>query len=508
MTQPVVELSCITKTYPGVVANDCVSLALGRGEVVGMLGENGAGKTTLMGVLYGLIRPDSGQIRLDGRRVSFHSPRDAIGAGIGMVPQYFALIPTLTVAENIALSAGNGSRLLLHLDQIKSHLSELSQRYSLDVPVEAVIEDLPVGVQQRVELLRVLYRSCRILILDEPTALLTPQESRDLAKVLRSLAATGVSIFFVSHKLEETVELCDRIAVLRRGRLVGTVSGEDATPQMLAEMMIGYVPDQPSAVQQAPDQQRPRLSMKNVWVRGARGTHSVKGVSFTVHAGEIVGIAGLEGSGQVELCDAVAGLREVESGDIVLDGRTVTRLGPRQRATAGLAYIPPDRRQWGLVLDFDIALNIALRTYLDPTMSKWGLLDNAAMYERASELMRRFDVRATSPKVLVAALSGGNQQKVVLARELSSQPKVLVSCHATRGLDVAAAAAVQEEVLRRRSEGAAVLYVSTELDELLSMSDRLLVMHGGQIVGSFAGAGKVATAEEVGLLMGGRKAVG
>jgi general nucleoside transport system ATP-binding protein len=499
----VLEMRGIRKEFPGVVANDNVSFELARGEVHALLGENGAGKSTLMNILYGLYKPDGGEIRVGGRPTTFASAKDAIDAGIGMVHQHFMLIPVMTVAENIVL--GNEpirDGVLLDESGAEQRVRDLSQRFGLAVEPRALVSQITVGQQQRVEILKALYRGADVLILDEPTAVLTPQEAGELFEIIRSLQADGKSIIFISHKLNEVLEIADRITVLRRGKTIETVPRAGATQESLARAMVGREVllrvDKPPA--QVGDT---LLEVRDLHVRDERGIEKVNGVSLTVRSGEIVGVAGVDGNGQTELIDAIAGLRRAESGTITVAGREVRNATPREMLDVGLGHIPEDRQRRGLVLEFSIAENIALHDYAEPPDAKWGWLFPARLIERARMLIKQFDVRGGGPTTPARGLSGGNQQKVVAAREIARDPKVLIAAQPTRGLDVGAIEYLHRRLVEERDEGRAILLISLELDEILSLSDRILVLYEGQIVGEHAGA---ASEEQIGLeMLGGRQ---
>jgi ABC-type uncharacterized transport system ATPase subunit len=499
------ELRGITKRFPGVVANDRIDFDLRRGEVHALLGENGAGKSTLMNVLYGLYHPDEGEIRIGGEPVKMSSPKDAIAQGIGMVHQHFMLIPVMTVAENIVL--GNEPRregAILDLKAAGNRVRELSERYGLAVDPRARIQNISVGRQQRVEILKALYRDAEILILDEPTAVLTPQEASELFAVLRSLTDEGLSIIFISHKLNEVLSIADRITVLRRGKRVETLPSKDATEKGLAKLMVGR--EVLLRVDKtAPNPGEPLLKIEDLAVADNRGLEAVRGVSLEVRAGEIVGIAGVDGNGQTELIDAITGLRRVVSGRIQVAGRDMTSADTRTVLDEGVGHIPEDRQARGLVLEFSLAENLALEDYRRPPDSRWGWLFPARLIARARRLLREFDVRGGGPNSRAAALSGGNQQKVVIAREVGRDPRVLVAAQPTRGLDVGAIEYVHRRLVEVRDQEKAVLLISLELDEILSLSDRILVMYEGRIVGEF---GPETPEEELGVAMtGGRREV-
>jgi len=503
-TGTVLELRGITKRYPGIVADDHVDFDLRRGEVHALLGENGAGKSTLMNIVYGLTKPDEGEIKVGGRHMSFSSARDAIAAGIGMVHQHFMLIPVMTVAENIVLGVEPvRDGVLLDERGAEQRVRELSHQFGLAVDPTALVSSITVGQQQRVEILKALYRGAEILILDEPTAVLTPQEAGELFAIIRSLTADGKSIIFISHKLNEVLEIADRITVLRRGKRIDTVSQEGATEAGLARMMVGRdvllrvdkAPASPTGV---------ALEVTDLHVLDERGLEQVRGVSFTVRSGEIVAIAGVDGNGQTELVEAITGLRRVESGTVAVGGREFEgHLTPRKMIDAGIGHIPEDRQRRGLVLEFSLAENLALHDYDRPPDSKRGWLYPGRLVQRAVRLIREFDIRGGGPMTLARSLSGGNQQKVVVAREVARNPIVLIAAQPTRGLDVGAIEYVHRRLVAERDAGHAILLVSLELDEVLSLADRVLVMYEGRIVGEHAaGAGE----EEIGLeMLGGKK---
>ncbi len=500
----VLEMRGITKRFPGVVANDHVDFDLRKGEVHALLGENGAGKSTLMNILYGLYKPDEGEILSRGQKVSFHSAKDAIDRGIGMVHQHFMLIPVMTVAENIVLATEpTKGGVLLDYDEAVARVREISERFGLAVNPTAKVENISVGQQQRVEILKALYRGAEILILDEPTAVLTPQEAGELFGIIKSLQAEGTSIIFISHKLNEVLEIADRITVLRRGKKIDAVPREGATEAGLAKMMVGREVLL-RVEKKAAEPGDVLLEVRDLHVNDDRGLAVVQDVSFVVCAGEIVGIAGVEGNGQSELIEAITGLRRAEGGQIAVAGQVLAHASARKMLDAGVGHIPEDRQRRGLVLEFTIAENIALHDYCYPPDSRWGWLFPRRLVERARNLIREFDVRGGGPNTRAGALSGGNQQKVVAAREVARDPKVLIAAQPTRGLDVGAIEFLHRRLVEERDEGRAILLVSLELDEVMSLSDRLLVMYEGRVVGEH---GADASEEEIGLEMlgGGRK---
>jgi len=499
---PLLELKGITKRFPGVVANDHVDFELAKGEVHALLGENGAGKSTLMNILYGLYHPDEGEVRLNGKHVTIDSPRAAIDLGIGMVHQHFMLIPVMTVAENIVLGVEPHSGPFLDIDGAEKRVRELSERFGLAVRPDARIESISVGMQQRVEILKALYRGAEILILDEPTAVLTPQEAEELFEIIRSLQAEGKSIVFITHKLGEVLAIADRVTVLRRGKTIETVPREGATEEGLARLMVGR--EVLLRVEKTPAEPgEPLLTVEDLRVLDERKLEAVRGISLEVRSGEIVGIAGVDGNGQSELIEAITGLRRPESGRILAAGKDITNEGARASLEAGIGHIPEDRQRRGLVLDFTLAENIALKDYCEEPDSKWGWLFPKRLLARAKKLLTEFDVRGGGAKTLAASLSGGNQQKVVVAREVSRDPRILVAAQPTRGLDVGAIEFVHRRLVAERDEGRAILLVSFELDEILSLSDRILVVYEGRVVGEYS---PDVSEEELGIAMtGGRR---
>ncbi len=496
------ELKDITKRFPGVLANDRISISADRGEVLGLLGENGAGKSTLMNILSGLYKPDSGEILIDGTPRAFTDPRQAIDAGIGMVHQHFQLVPVFDVVEAVALGAESVSGPVGTFDRktARARVVELSQQYNLNVNPDAKIEDLPVGVRQRVEILKALYRKSDILVLDEPSAVLTPFETEELFGIIRGLAEAGTTVIFITHKLNEVLEVADRITVLRRGRVAGTVEPKDATREILANLMVGR--DVELKVVKGPASPGDvMLTIKDLHVRDDRDHMAVKGVSLEIRAGEIVALAGVQGNGQTELVEAIVGLRPADSGEIVIDGQTTTSASPRHVSDLGVAHVPEDRMRDGLIGAMTVSENFILDTYHREPYSKRGSLNAKAIAERAEIAVKDYDVRTPSIDTYAGSLSGGNQQKVVVAREFSRPVKLVVASQPTRGLDVGSIEYIHKRMVEQRDAGAAVLIVSTELDEVLAVGDRVAVMQGGQIVGILEG--EEATYEKVGMLMGG-----
>ena len=496
------ELREVTKRFPGVVANDHISLEIDRGEIRALVGENGAGKSTLMKVLSGLYQPDAGEIRLDGRRVVIDSPRRAIELGIGMVHQHFMLIPRFTVLENIVLGSEPARGGVLREREARRVVGELCRRYEFALDLGARVEDLSVGAQQRVEILKVLYRGAEILILDEPTAVLAPQEVRELFVNLRHLRDQGKTIIFISHKLDEVLEIADRISVLRRGALVGTVRREETDRAALARMMVG----RPVLLELEKGPYRPgedRLVVEDLTVPGPGGRPAVRRVSLRVRAGEIYGIAGIEGNGQSELVEALSGLRRASAGRILIGGVPVTEGRVRRIRELGLAHVPEDRQRRGLILAMTVWENGVLGLHRSPSFARRGWLQVGAIKKHAQSLVREFDIRLPGLDIPVRNVSGGNQQKLVLARELGREPTVIVASQPTRGLDIGATEFVRQQLLRARDRGRAVLLVSADLEEVLSLSDRVGVMYGGELVAEFRP--DEVTPEEIGhYMLGGR----
>jgi simple sugar transport system ATP-binding protein len=496
------ELRDITKRFPGVLANDKISIHADRGKVLGMLGENGAGKTTLMNILSGLYKPDSGQIFIDGEEKVFGDPVAAIQAGVGMVHQHFMLVPVFTVVEAVALGAETVTDFVGTFDraEARKRIVDLSEQYKLDVDPDAKIESLPVGVRQRVEILKALYRHSDILVLDEPSAVLTPYETEELYAIIRSLAAAGTTVIFITHKLNEVLEVADDIVVLRRGRVAGNADPKTATRQELANLMVGrdvelIVPKGPAKPGEVV------LHMENVHVRDDRLEMAVKGVDLDVRAGEIVAIAGVQGNGQTELVEAITGLRAVDSGQITIGGHHTEKASPRQVSDLGVAHIPEDRGRDGLISPMTVAENYILDSYHKAPYSKRGIFNLKAVRERATQGVKDFDIRTPSIDTMAGSLSGGNQQKVVVAREFSVPVQLVIAAQPTRGLDVGSIEYIHRRIVEQRDAGAAIVIVSTELDEVLAVGDRIAVMFDGKIVGILSGDD--ATYENLGLLMGG-----
>ena len=497
---PALEVRNITKQFPGVLANDHISFTLLPGEIHAFLGENGAGKSTLMNILYGLYDPDEGEILIDGKRVTIKNSSDAIRLGLGMVHQEYALVDTLSVTENIVLGTELHNGPFLNGRKASARVKQLSEQYGLRVPPDAIVGDLPVGVQQRVEILKALYRNVKMLILDEPTAVLTPQEADDLFKVMQGLADQGKSIIFITHKLREVLAIADRITVLRRGRVVGSASPAESTDRSLAAMMVGR--DVVLQVNKKPAQPgAPVLVVHGLTVRDDRGILTLNDVSLEVCAGEVLGIAGVQGNGQTELVEAITGLQTLTSGSVKLLDRDITAHSPRAITEGGVAYIPEDRKGTGLVLSYSICDNLVLSSYYNPPFTTGLTLNQAAMRSNAEELIKTFDVRTPSAQTSAGSLSGGNQQKIIVAREFSRANKLLLAAQPTRGIDVGSIEFIHNSIIAQRDAGVAVLLVSAELDEVLSLADRVAVMYHGKIMATLPAA--EATRERVGLLMAG-----
>jgi simple sugar transport system ATP-binding protein len=501
---PVLQMRGITKRYPGVLANDAIDLDLRPGEIHALLGENGAGKSTLMNILYGLAVPDEGSILIDGQPVDILGPHDAIDRGISMVHQHFMLVPVLTVAENILLGEeAMANPIFIDRNEAHRQIVALGRQFGFEIDPDARIENLSVGWQQRVEILKALYRKARILVLDEPTAVLTPQETEEIFAVLRRLAAEGHSIIFISHKLYEVLEIADRITVIRRGRVVGQRIPFETNEEDLAELMVGR------NVQLTVDRGESHpaavvLSVKGLRAKDDRGREVVRGVDLEVRAGETLGIAGVAGNGQDELVEALTGLRKPSDGTVTMGGIDVTGWRPRRLYEAGLAHVPGDRHRWAMIMSFPLEDNLVLTSYYKPPFARGPVRQDEAIEAWATDLIGRFDIRTPSATAVTDTLSGGNQQKAVVAREFSSEPKLLVLDQPTRGLDVGSIEFIHRQAIEMRDAGAAILLVSAELDEVLELSDRIAVMYRGELVATLDGRG--ANREEVGLLMatGGR----
>ncbi len=499
----IVEMRGIVKSFPGVLANAGIDFDLRPGEIHALLGENGAGKTTLMNILYGLYHPDAGEIYLKGQPVAFASAREAIGRGLGMVHQHFMLVNRMTVAENITLGQPSPRAPLLENRQtVSQRLLALSARYGLEIHPDSEVWQLSVGEQQRVEILKALYRGAEVLILDEPTAVLTPQEAADLIHILRQMAAEGKSIIFISHKLDEVLAASDRITVLRDGRVVDTVAVAGVNKPALARMMVGR--EVMLVVNKAPAQPGPpRLQLEGLWANSDRGLPALRGLSLTVHAGEIVGLAGVDGNGQRELEEVIAGLRPATAGRVELNGCDTTSGSVEAVHAAGLAHIPSDRYDMGLLSDFSVAENLLLQRIGRPPFTRRGWLNWRTIRQEAAQLVTIFDVRTPSIEQRVGLLSGGNAQKLILARELNRQPRVLLAAQPTRGVDVSAIEYIHRRLIEQRDAGVAILLISTELDEILTLSDRIAVLYEGRITGVIDTV--QADVNKLGLMMAGTR---
>ncbi len=502
-TPTVLEVRGLTKRFPGVLANDHIDLKLHRGEVLGLLGENGAGKSTLMNMIYGLYAPDEGDIFVKGQQVTINDANDAIHLGIGMVHQHFQLVPVLSVTENIMLgneSVRGGFFRFLDRARARARIVEIADQYGLKVDPDAIIQDLPVGVQQRVEIIKALYREAEVLILDEPTAVLTPQETEGLFEIIETLVSRGVSLIFISHKLKEIKRICDTVTVLRGGKVVGTADPKQATQGELASMMVGR--EVLLRVEKAPATPGEMvLEIENLNALDDRKLPAVRDLSLELHTGEILGVAGVQGNGQTELVEVITGLREAESGHIRMKGRDITHVNPRQVIETGVAHVPEDRQKNGMVASFPITDNMVLQTYHKEPFSRGLVRQDRAIDENADEQVHKYDVRTPSIHANIGTLSGGNQQKAIIAREFSRESKLLIVAQPTRGVDVGSIEFIHKQIVAMRDAGTAVLLVSTELDEILSMSDRIAVMYAGRIVGTLDAAD--ADRESIGLLMAG-----
>ena len=504
MEDYVIEMLHITKTFPGIRANDDVTLRLKRGEIHALLGENGAGKSTLMSVLFGLYDADSGEIRKDGKTVHINNPNDANALHIGMVHQHFKLVEVFSVLDNIILGAEDTKHGIIQKDEARKKIKRLSKKYGLKVDPDALVEDISVGMQQRVEILKMLYRDNDILIFDEPTAVLTPQEIDELMEIMRGFAKEGKSILFITHKLNEIMAVADRCTVLRKGKYIGTVNISETTPEELSSMMVGrnvsFTVDK--------DECKPGkkvLKVKNVTVPSKiHKNNAVKNVSFDVRAGEIVCLAGIEGNGQTEFIQALTGLEKVGKGKIVLKGKDITHASVRKHSLAGMAHIPEDRHKHGLVLDFSLQENMVLQKYYMDEFQKFGFIKSRNVLKYSQGIIEKFDVRSgQGPYSTARSMSGGNQQKAIVGREMDRGMPLLVAVQPTRGLDVGAIEFIHKEIIKARDSGVAVLLVSLELDEVMNLSDRILVMYEGKIVGEFDP--KTTTVQELGLYMAGAK---
>ncbi|MCC6191788.1 MAG: ABC transporter ATP-binding protein [Anaerolineales bacterium] len=489
----------IVKRFPGVLANAGVDFDVNAGEVHALLGENGAGKSTLMRQLYGLYPPDAGEILIDGQPHTFHSPADAIRAGIGMIHQHFMLVPTLTVAENVALGLRSSREPQMDLKVVAARLNTLAEAYGLKVDPGAYIWQLAVGEQQRVEILKALYRGASLIILDEPTAVLTPQEVDGLFATLRRMAGEGHALIFISHKLHEVLAISQRVTVLRDGHVVGERAAGSVGRQELAQLMVGR--EVKALPAQAVQTGGVRLALEGVRAQGDRGTEGLRGVSLAIHAGEVLGLAGVSGNGQRELAECLAGLRRVSAGRVLLGGRDVTHASPRERLLAGQAYIPEERMRDGAIKNFSVLENLFLHDHAAPNYARWGVLNTNAMRARAAALVQRFNVKTPGLETPLKNLSGGNIQKLILARELSRQPRVLIAAQPTRGVDIGATEYIHQQLLAQRAAGTAILLISEDLDEILALSDRIAVIYEGAIMAVLPRG--QATPAALGLLMAG-----
>jgi ABC-type uncharacterized transport system ATPase subunit len=500
----VIEMLNITKEFPGIKANDSITLQLRKSEVHALLGENGAGKSTLMSVLFGLYRPDAGVIKMGGREVQIRNPNDATALGIGMVHQHFKLVEVFTVLDNIILGMEPNKFGFLNKKEARAKVCALSEKYGLQIDPDARIEDISVGMQQRVEILKMLYRDNEILIFDEPTAVLTPQEIKELMAIMKSFTAEGKSILFITHKLQEIMEVADRCTVLRKGKLVGTVDVASTTKQELSRMMVGR-PVSFAVTKKAIEPGEVVLDVKGLTVPSKRHKHNaVRNVSLHVRAGEIVCIAGIDGNGQTEFAHALTGLERPTAGKITLKGQDITEARVRQRSKLGMSHIPEDRHKHGLILDFTLAENLVLQRYWQPEFQRGGFIKKEAVRDYADKLICQYDIRSgQGSATVVRAMSGGNQQKAIVAREIDKNPDLLVAIQPTRGLDVGAIEYIHKKLVDQRDAGKAVLLISLELDEVMNISDRILVMYEGEIVGEFDP--KKTTAEELGLYMAGAR---
>ena len=506
MAEYAVEMLNITKRFPGIIANDNITLQLKKGEIHALLGENGAGKSTLMSVLFGLYQPEEGEIRKDGKKVEINDPNDANDLGIGMVHQHFKLVECFSVLDNIILGVETTKGGFLQKDEARKKVLALSEKYGLAVDPDALIEDITVGMQQRTEILKMLYRDNEILIFDEPTAVLTPQEIHELMGIMKNLAAEGKSILFITHKLAEIMEVADRCSVLRKGKYIGTVDIKDATPESLSAMMVGR--DVNFVVEKKPSQPGDVvLDIKGMTVASKRHkNNAVNGVSMQVRRGEIVCIAGIDGNGQTEFVYGLSGLEPLKEGAISINGTDISTMPIRKRlALMGMSHIPEDRHKHGLALDYTLEDNIVLQRYFEPEFtSKAGFLKRKAIRDYANRLIEQYDVRSgQGPATKARAMSGGNQQKAIIAREIDKDPELLIAVQPTRGLDVGAIEYIHKQLVAQRDAGKGVLLVSLELDEVMNVSDRILVMYEGEIVGEFDP--KTVTVEELGLYMAGSK---
>lgn len=508
MSEYAIEMLNITKRFPGIIANDNITLQLKKGEIHALLGENGAGKSTLMSILFGLYQPEEGEIRKDGKKVDIKNPNDANALGIGMVHQHFKLVECFSVLDNIILGVETTKHGLLKKDDARKKVMELSEKYNLSVDPDAIVENITVGMQQRTEILKMLYRDNDILIFDEPTAVLTVQEIAELMQIMKGLAAEGKSILFITHKLNEIMEVADRCTILRKGKYIDTVNIKDTTPEELSSKMVGR--DVSFTVDKTPAKPgKVVLDVNNITVPGENNKKdAVKNVSFQVRAGEIVCIAGIDGNGQSELIYGLSGLSDIKNGTISLNGEDITKKSIRQRSVLGESHVPEDRHKHGLVLDYSLENNLVLQTYFKPQFTnKFGFLKKKEIHSYAERLIKEYDVRSgQGTATQVRAMSGGNQQKTIIAREIDKNPDLLLAVQPTRGVDVGAIEMIHKQIIAERDKGKAVLLVSLELDEVMDVPDRILVMYEGEIVGEFKP--DEVTVEELGLYMTGAKRQG
>ena len=509
MDDYIIEMLNITKEFPGIIANDNITLQLKKGEIHALLGENGAGKSTLMSVLFGLYQPEAGVIKVRGKEEKITGPLDANALGIGMVHQHFKLVHNFTVLQNIVLGMETTRHGFLKMDDARKKIMDLSEKYQLTIDPDALISDITVGMQQRVEILKMLYRDNEIMIFDEPTAVLTPQEIDELMQIMRDLVKEGKSILFITHKLNEIKAVADRCTVLRRGKYIGTVDVKDTTPEEMSEMMVGRKVN--LTVEKGPASPKDVvLEVKNLSVRANKEGHTknlVSNVTFQVRKGEIVCIAGIDGNGQTELIHAITGLAEMSEGTVLLNGQDVTKKSIRYKNTHGLSHIPEDRHKHGLVLDYNLGYNLVLQQYFEKDFQKYSFLKNDSIYGYSEKLIESYDIRSSEgPYTSARSMSGGNQQKAIVAREVTRDHDILLAVQPTRGLDVGAIEYIHKELIKQRDAGAAILLVSLELDEVMNLSDRILVMFEGSVVADLDP--KKVTVQELGLYMAGSKKEG
>ncbi|OAB47360.1 ABC transporter ATP-binding protein [Paenibacillus antarcticus] len=495
------ELKGITKRFPGIVANDSISFQLKRGEIHALLGENGAGKSTLMNIVFGLYQPEEGEIHINGVKAMIDSPNKAIELGIGMVHQHFKLVEPFTVTENIILGSEPKRGMRIDIKGASKKVKELSEQYGFDIDPMATIDSISVGMQQRVEIIKTLYRGADILIFDEPTAVLTPQEIIELLEIMKRLVAEGKSIILITHKLKEIMEIADTCTIIRRGKVIESVTVKDTNPQELAEKMVGKAVNFKTEKQPAHPTEV-LLEAKDLVVVDRNGKHVLNHISFSLHAGEIVGIAGVDGNGQTELIESLTGMQSVNSGDILLKGKSIVNHTPRNISESGVSHIPQDRHKHGLVLDFSVSENTILQTYHHPEITKRGFINVNARDDMATRLVKEFDIRTPGIDTRVGSMSGGNQQKIIIAREIDKDPQVMIAAQPTRGLDVGAIEFVHQQLIAQRDQGKAVLLVSFELEEILNVADRILVLFDGQIVGETTP--ETTNEQELGLMMAGK----